>query len=281
MPQEDLFENRVSRLVKGQDLRFLQAVAFPQIDQLLNTDGVGIYVQTRYRLETLRPKMGNKSVVIGIRDIGCAVKERDIQAELKNVGLTCGGFAIGGLLSFFSAVALPAHGGVVTYIVGSGTLAAFLSCGDAPTRLTSQTYVDFVDTKEWYVYLILALDAISLLSGAFIISNSLKNLARLRKISSNELFRQIDSMSRGERKAISKEIAEIIHPGVPNRALKEMLRTGALPKRFLFSDITQTSRKELLRILAIGFDFLGSGYIGILNQINKEIVLAIQEDVPK
>lgn len=88
-------------------------------------------------------------------------------------------------------------------------------------------------------------------------------------------------MTRHERKRLAEDLARINIPGLSNKALKEMVRSGVIPKRFAQVQITQSGRTQVIDLFGAGASLIGSGLNGIINKMGTSVSVILLQEVPE
>lgn len=183
---------------------------------------------------------------------------------------------------------MPFSGGTstaLTVLAYSATLASGAQCANGGYRTyklyTSGTeQLDWLDSQEWYVYSGLALDTISVAGGVGASYTSIKTVMTLRKAAPHKsIFNILNGLQRQERKRLTEELIRLQNPGISNKALKEMIRTGMVPKRFKQTQITASMRSQVIDLLGAGASLIGSGLSGIINKTGSKVSIFLFESL--
>jgi len=207
--------------------------------------------------------------------------------EVTGTILSCGAALIG-VFGIFSGTALiPFTGGASTaliYLAHISTAASGLQCLNGAARTLaifngSAQFVDWVDSQEWYVYTSLFIDGLSLAGVAGAAATSIKTIVAVKKAASGKSVMDVLSgLSRQERKRLAGEIAKMQHPGIRNKAMKAMVRSGSIPKRYTQVQLTQELKSQVLTLFSSSASVLGSGINGIINSTGSKVsILLVQE----
>lgn len=139
--------------------------------------------------------------------------------------------------------------------------------------------VDWLDTQEWYTYTGLFIDALSLAGVVGAAATSIKTVIAVKKASyGKSVMEVLKGISRQERKKLAEEIARMQIPGISNKALKAMTRSGAIPKRYTQVKINKELKSQIVTLFGSSASILGSGLSGIINNASSKVsVLFVQE----
>lgn len=173
----------------------------------------------------------------------------------------------------------------MTYLAVGATGASLAQCGIGAFRIYRLTTgdsetVDWLDSQEWYIYTSLTLDSISVAGGVGVTAVSIKAVLAMKKAApTKSIFELLKGMQRHERKRLTEEMVRLQNPGISNKALKEMIRTGMVPKRFKQTVINQSLKTQIIDLFGAGASLLGSGLNGIINQTGSKVSILLFESV--
>jgi hypothetical protein len=202
--------------------------------------------------------------------------------------LACTAGVLGVIAIFGSTALIPVSGGTsaaLTYLAVGATGASLAQCGIGAFRIYRLTKgdsetVDWLDSQEWYIYTSLTLDTISVAGGVGATAVSIKTVLAMQKAApTKSIFELLKGMQRHERKRLTEDMVRLQNPGISNKALKEMIRTGMVPKRFKQTVINQSLRTQVIDLFGAGASLLGSGLNGIINQTGSKVTILLFESV--
>ncbi|GKW53487.1 hypothetical protein NCCP2140_25400 [Pseudoalteromonas sp. NCCP-2140] len=278
-----------------------QKKLFEEIDKDIQLSGAGvIYIDENFTVVTLRefkpicrlnpvnvilrepPKHINKSDFTNeLRHSSVNPRESRFVSEVTGTVFACTGAIISWVAFVASGLATPISFGssaVVSVLSFSAASATTLQCANGILRSSAEKYSpefnDWLDSEDWYVNTIKALDYISL-AGATAASAIAVRTLKIAN-SSGVSFRQLlSSKSRQERSRITKEIIRLKVPGISNKMLKKMMRSNIVPKRFNNIQINNELRTRLRDSVAAALAFTGSAYNGEI----KGIAIGVYESL--
>jgi len=278
-----------------------QKKLFEEIDKDIQLSGAGvIYIDESFTVVTLRefkpicrlnpvniilrepPKHINKSDFTNeLRHSSVNPRESRFVSEVAGTVFACTGAIISWVAFVASGLATPISFGssaVVSVLSFSAASATTLQCANGIMRSSAEKYSpefnDWLDSEDWYVNTIKALDYISL-AGATAASAIAVRTLKIAN-SSGVSFRQLlSSKSRQERSRITKEIIRLKVPGISNKMLKKMMRSNIVPKRFNNIQINNELRTRLRDSVAAALAFTGSAYNGEI----KGIAIGVYESL--
>lgn len=169
-------------------------------------------------------------------------------------------------------------------IVLAGATATAAQCGISMGRLINDK-IDkrnnlILDGSDYYQYGSLALDTVSVVSGASSLKGAVKfgnNLSKASGKSLLETLQRSEKMSRGARKRLPRIMAEAKNPGLSSKQFKRMVKEGKAPKTFRTHEITREVNIKLLESISAGLSGIGSS-ISDTGIINKFAVFITQEE---
>ena len=168
-----------------------------------------------------------------------------------------------------SAGATPLTGGtssIIAYLAAGAATASSIQCVNGLGRVAAEAYVpeklDVLDSQGWYNKLSFALDAISLAGAVASTAITVKLALRLRANTGKSMLEVLKGLSRHERKKLAEEVVRIQNPGISNKQLKVLVRSGIFPKRLTNIQIQESVRKQLLDAAGAAFSYTGSAASG-------------------
>lgn len=266
---------------------------FQKLDRINELTGAGIiYSDKSGKPITIRNPIGNKKKTIVIRDDSTAnsndpVNER-IVSELTGTVLACTAGVLGVIAIFGSSALIPVSGGAstaLTYLAISATGASLAQCGIGAFRVYRLSKgdvetVDWLDSQEWFIYTSITLDSISVAGGVSTTAIGIRALFAMKKAAPGKsIFDLLKGLQRHERKRLTEELIRLQNPGISNKALKEMIRTGMVPKRFKQTVINQSLRTQVIDLFGAGASLLGSGLSGVVNMTGSKVSILLFEPV--
>jgi len=168
-----------------------------------------------------------------------------------------------------SGAAIPLSGGTstaITYLAVAASTASTAQCLNGIARTTIEAvapkYNDYLDSKEWYKDITLALDVISLAGAA-----TLKTVKVLSANSNKSIPSILTGLSRAERKRLTQDVIRLNTPGISNKLLKSMVKSGHFPSRYSNLEITRALTLQLKDAIGASMSFAGSGLSGTVNSL--------------
>ncbi len=274
---------------------------FKQLDADTSLVGAGVvYIDQHYtavRLREFKPICHVKPIHIVVHEAppsesidAYTIKLRNNARASKLAGeavgtvLSCGAAVLGWLVATGSAFAAPITAGtssVITVLATGAAVASGLQCANGVLRTTSELVSpktnDWLDSQEWYQETTKALDLISLAGVGATGLTTVKAVLNLRKASSRSLLDILKGMTRSERARLTKELARAQSPGLSNKAFKEMVRVGELPKRFSNHSINTALMLSVKDAVGATLSFSGSAFSGNV----KNFVIGVYESQDK
>lgn len=267
-----------------------------KLDKIQGLAGCGVVYYDKHGSPiVIRKPVGPTKKTLIIRETPPSVNKDDpiddrFVSELTGTILSCSAAVLGVIAIIGSSALVPFSGGTSSALVVlayAATGASAVQCGTGVYRTTkiyqgdTQT-VDWLDSQEWYLYASMSLDTVSVLGGVGATSNAIKAALTLKKAAPSKSFYQIlKGMQRHERKRLAEELARLNMPGLSNKALKEMVRMGAIPKRFAQVTITKSMRTEIISLLGAGASLIGSGLNGIINKTGTSVSVILVQEAPE
>lgn len=212
-------------------------------------------------------------------------RERNLVAEVSGAAISCAAAAIGWIVVFSSAAAVPVSGGAsaaITYLSYGAAIAGTAQCFNGLVRTGIEAsgngdFLDQLDRQEWYEYASYALDAISIAGATAASATAVKSI-KIFKASTGRPYKDIlKGLSRSERRRLTLDIIRVNNPKVSNQALKAMIRSGNYPKRYLSSEIRNAYALKVKDAVGASLSFGGSISSGGINSIAVGIWEGIEE----
>lgn len=215
-------------------------------------------------------------------------EESRFYTELLSTSLSCGAAALSWMVVGGSSAVVPVTGGTSATIVVlsySAAAASSVQCVNSFVRLVNESHYgnsehnQWLDSQEWYVHTMTALDVISLMGAASAAGATLKMTLQLKK-SGTSIAEVLKGLSRHKRKQLTEEIIRATNPGISNRSLKALVAAGKYPKRFGKIDLSNTARLQLKDALSATLSFAGSASGGVVRdpQKIKDFAIAVVEE---
>ncbi|UVL24093.1 NAD synthetase [Pseudomonas donghuensis] len=183
-------------------------------------------------------------------------RESRVVKEAVNTTLSCTGAVLGWIVLFSGSIAVPFTGGTslaLSYVGGAAALASSGQCivGIARTynEINNPSDNDEMDQNVWFQAVMPVLDAVSLLGVGASGLNTVKYLQVRKAATGSSWYELTKTLSRQQRKSLTKELLLIKHPSLTAKQLKLKQSVGELVKRYTpteFKHATQTLIKDSL-----------------------------------
>jgi hypothetical protein len=221
-------------------------------------------------------RKGGKSLLPTSSEIAQARDER-FNAELLNLGLSCGGVLVAWVVSATSTGAAPITGGlsmIIASVSAAAGAASYAQCVMAGARMYNE-YVDpnanvEMDDERWYQWFSAISDGVSLAGSAITGVQTLKLVRLLKNSTRKGALEVLKGLSRQERKKLTEELIRANNPGMSDQEIKVLLSRNILPKnmqrRFSNDAIGTAIRKQLLDSVNAGMGVVGSSTSGLISQ---------------
>lgn len=212
-------------------------------------------------------------------------RENKLVKEVAGAVLSCGAAALGWIVVFSSAAAIPVSGGAssaITYLSLGAALASTAQCANGLYRSKEEyqgngAHLDALDSQEWYQNVSSALDIISIAGAGAAFASAIKSI-KLFKASTGRSYADIlKGLSRAEKRRLTLEVIRVNNPGVSNHVLKRMIRNGQYPKRYTSSGIRNTYALQVKDAVGASLSFTGSALSGTIGNIAVGIWEEIDE----
>lgn len=207
------------------------------------------------------------------RSITEAVKDPSIGTEIASTALSCGAAILTLIAWSASMVAVPFTAGMsapLAVLTTAGTVATVLQCGNGLWRLydinyNHSRYVDWVDTQGWYTATSTILDLVSLASVAGPLKEAVMTYQVMKANSSMKVIEWLKRYSRMERVRLTEAIIKQLNPGISNKAIKAMIRTGKYPRRYPTESLHAELIKQLIGAMTSVMAVSGSAISGVIH----------------
>ncbi|MDF0729333.1 NAD synthetase [Pseudomonas entomophila] len=195
-------------------------------------------------------------------------RESRLVKEAVNTTLSCAGAIIGWVVMFSGTVAVPFSGGTsaVLTVAGyaaatAGTAQCFIGIARTMNEANDPSANDAMDQEAWYKAASPVLDAVSLL-GVGASGLSTLRLLQVRKAATGSSWYELTrSLSRQQRKALTKELLLIKHPSLTAKQLKLRQSAGEMVKRYSPTQIQHATQTLMKDALGATIGFAGSGTV--------------------
>jgi len=201
--------------------------------------------------------------------------------ELGGAALSCGAAFFSWVVVIGSGAAAPISGGTsaaVTVLAWSAAGATSLQCGNSVYRAFNETEYgdqainDYLDSEQWYQSTTTALDVISVLGVVASAGATLRVVLNLKKASSKSFKEILKGLNRHERKRLTEEIIRSQNPGISNKTLKALVRSGAYPARYSQLILTQSLKLQLKDAVGAALSFSGSATTGVIRRVYVGVI---------
>ncbi len=208
-------------------------------------------------------------------------RESQLVAEAAGAALSCGAAVLGWFVVFTSGAAIPFSGGgstVFSVMAYSAATASSIQCANSLMRTRNEVKAphlnDELDSEEWYQNVTLALDVISLggASAAGLMTIRGIKLLQAEGITTRQA---LEGLNRQQRRRLSREIARSNAPGISNKTLKMMERTGKIERRYSNDAIRSTTIRQIKDSIGAGLSFAGGALSGA---IAKLAIIVVADD---
>jgi hypothetical protein len=215
----------------------------------------------------------------GAAQTPAAVPPPDIGVELVGLGLNCAGAVLSWAAFFGETAAVPLTGGGSTalmWVTVPAGVATVLQCANSIVRTFDATanggqWIQWLDSKDFYVWAGEGLDAMSLLGAAAAGAMTVRAVKAIRQVSNRSFADILRGMSRAERKRLAKELIRMQKPGISNGAMKGLIRAGSFPSRFASAEVSKALFDQLRDAISATLAFAGSAASGDLKLLYVHI----------
>jgi len=294
MGAHDIYNFKENQLKTRLAYNINQKKLFQDIDKIPELYGAAVvFIDSNYTITELRPfdpscrlnpikvilreppkLMHQKEFAGHLKGSQGNIRESKLVGELAGTVLSCGAAFLGWIAVFGSSAAIPLTGGTsaaVTYLAVGASTASSMQCGNGLYRVYNERrnpeMNDFLDSNEWYQDITTALDIISLAGAAAAGAATLKTVKLLMANSSKSTSAILKGLSRAEKKRLTQDIIRSNHPGISNKLLKNLVKSGRYPKRYSGIKITQSLKLQLKDAIGASMSFSGSALSGNVNSI--------------
>ncbi|MCI0507324.1 MAG: hypothetical protein L0Z73_14605 [Gammaproteobacteria bacterium] len=291
--KDAFLRSEIDRFARSQEEARRRQNFLSGLDKIHELRGSGVIFYGQYgNSVVIRNPQGSQHKTVIIRETPKIIENDPIDdrfaSELAGTVLSCSAAVFGSIAIFGGSVLMPFSGGTTAVLVFLGraaTVASGSQCISGIYRTIKikqgdTSTVDWLDSQEWYLYMTLSLDAISVAGGAAAMTTSIKTALALKKAApTKSIFEILKSMGRQERKRLSEDMVRLNLPGISNKALKAMVRSGSIPKRFSQVQITQSMRTQIIDLFGAGASMIGSGLNGIINKTGTSVSIILLEGI--
>src|SRR5690625_1693588 len=273
------------------DIPRLSAAVDRMITSESSLDGAGIiFIDSDSRIVVLRPFKSNcrkNPVHLILKEPPRQTNERTYAAHLKVTSresklvaevsgaiLSCSAAVLSWIVVIGSTAVIPFTGGAsttLTYVSSAAGIASGLQCANSLLRVEREVVnpesLDALDSEEWYQNITLALDVVSMAGATAAAASTVRAMKTLRRSSGRSTRELLRGLNRSERRRLTEEIIRINNPTISNQALKRLVRSGAYPKRYAQTEITQSLAVRLKDALAASLTLTGSVMAGSINRV--------------
>jgi hypothetical protein len=200
-------------------------------------------------------------------------RDKKFNAELLNLGLSCGGALVAWGLSLTAAGAAPVTGGTSLIIAKFTAVAGWVGaaqCVNAGARMWNETSHpernDWLDDQWWYSAAMAAMDGIGLASSAATGAATLRMVQIARQSTGKSLLTILKGLSRQERKRLTEEIIRAHNPTISGQEMKVLISRGVFPKRYHNKEISKGILRQLTDSVNATMGVVGSATGGLIGQ---------------
>lgn len=258
-----------AELDKSRDLRGIRVVYFDDTRLSVLRDGPPV-CQSGLLAVVLRK--GGPELVPTSSEIAQA-RDKKFNAELLNLGLSCGGALVAWGIAATAAGAAPVTGGtslIITKLSAVAFWTGAAQCVNAGVRMWNETHTpennDWLDDQWWYSSASAAMDGIGLAASVATGAATLRMVLLARNGTGKSLLTILKGLSRQERKKLTEEIIRAHHPGISGQELKVMLSRGIFPKRYANKEISKGILRQLTDAVNSAMGVVGSATGGLIAQ---------------
>lgn len=213
-------------------------------------------------------------VIIDIETGKPEINMREVSGEGILLAINCSAAIVAGVVTFGTVAAAPVSGGAslaLTSVGYAATAATGLSCFNSIARTYNAVSGNGLNTV-WddvpaYRTTLKVLDGVSLLGVGASAVAAAKAVKILGNAGISIKAAVKGNVSRQQSAHLSKEIAKHNQPGISNGKLKDLIKTGDLPKRYPAKEVSSGSIKQLKGSAAASLSFLSSAFDGHVKSI--------------
>lgn len=265
---------------------FDSAAFFAAIDKRRETNGARVVYYDNVALSVLRIgppvcqsgllavviRKGGKQLIPTSSEIAEA-RDKKFNAELLNLGLSCGGALLAWAVTATATGAAPVTGGtslIIAKLSGVAGAAGTAQCINAGVRMASETFYpainEWLDGQDWYNATMLAMDGLSLVSAVATGAGTIRMVQMARSSTGKSLLTILKGLSRHERKRLTEEIIRVRNPGISGHELKVFVSRRLYPKRYANTEIQRGVASALLDATNAALGIVGSAVGGLVGQ---------------
>lgn len=200
-------------------------------------------------------------------------RDKKFNAELLNLGLSCGGALVAWGITLTAAGAAPVTGGTSLIIAKFSSVAGWVGmaqCVNAGYRMWNETSHpernDWLDDQQWYTATMTAMDGIGLAASAVTGAATLRMVQLARQGTGKSLLTVLKGLSRQERKKLTEEIIRAHNPTVTGQEMKVLISRGIFPKRYHNKEISKGILRQLTDAVNATMGVVGSATGGLIGQ---------------
>lgn len=261
-------------------------VLFAELDKRRDLQGARVVYFDGARMNVLRSgppicqsgllavvlRKGGRELVPTSSEIAQA-RDKKFNAELLNLGLSCGGALIAWGITVTAAGAAPVTGGTSLIIAKFSTVAGWVGtaqCVNAGFRMWNETTHpernDWLDDQQWYTATMTAMDGIGLAASVVSGAATIRMVQLARQGTGKSLMTVLKGLSRQERKKLTEEIIRAHNPRVSGQEMKVLISRGIFPKRYHNKEISKGILRQLTDAVNSTLGVVGSATGGIIGQ---------------
>ena len=292
---DSFLRREIERFAKAEEEASRRKEFFATLDKIPGMHGAGVvFVDSKEKPVIIRNPTGYPKKTLIVRETPKIVETEPVDDrflnEITGTILSCSAAVLGVVAIFGGSALVPFSGGTSTalvYLAYAATTASAVQCGmgiyrTAKIHQGETSTVDWLDSQEWYLYASMTLDGISIAGGVGATAASVKTALALKRAAPTKSWWQIlKGMQRAERKRLAEDLARINNPGISNKALKEMVRSGMIPKRYAQTQITQSARTQIIELFGAGASMIGSGLNGVINKVGTSVSIILLQEAPE
>jgi hypothetical protein len=224
-------------------------------------------------------RKGGKELIPTSSEVAEA-RDKRFNAELLNLGFSCGGAILSYVVVAGSAGLAPVTGGsslIVTHLSAASGIAAGAQCVMAGVRMINeyrrpQANVE-MDDETWYKWFSGVTDGISLAGAVVSGAQTLRMVSILKNSTRKSALEVLKGLSRQERRKLTEELIRVNNPGISDQEIKVLMSRNILPnklsRRYSNDQIAKAVRKQLLDAVDAAMDFASSSTNGLISQAGQ------------
>lgn len=261
-----------AELDKRKDVRGARVVYFDGVKMSVLRSGPPV---CQSGLLAVVVRKGGKELIPTSSEVAEA-RDKKFNAELLNLGLSCGGALIAWGVTATATGAAPVTGGTSLIIAKFSAVAGWVGtaqCVNAGYRMWNETTHpernDWLDDQAWYTSAMTAMDAIGLIGSAVSGAATIRMVQIARQGTGKSLLTVLKGLSRQERKKLTEEIIRAHNPGISGQEMKVLLSRGLFPKRYYNKEISKGVLRQLTDSVNATLGVVGSATGGIVKQMTS------------